>query len=256
VAIKRARLAGAHAILETMPTRLDPMPSAAPPASSSSRRWVTQERRRQSVEGLGLLLGIVAFMWLVEVINSLDANRLDADGIYPRDVDRLWGVLTAPFLHVSFAHLIDNTVPFVFMGVIIALRGAWRLALVTLIVILVGGLGTWLVAPGGTVTVGASGVVFGYATYLFTRGLFDRSWVEILTGVVVGVVWGGALVSSVVPHNGISWQAHACGAIGGVVAAWLLAGRRTQSPGGQPQPPAGQGGRGHLHDALDRALTP
>jgi membrane associated rhomboid family serine protease len=241
-----------------MPTRLDPKPSAArPPSPSSSRGWVSRERQRESVQGLALLLGIVAFMWLVEVINSLDSNRLDADGIYPRNVDRVWGILTSPFLHVSFAHLIDNTIPFVFMGVIIALRGAWRLALVTLIVILVGGLGTWLVAPAGTITVGASGVVFGYATYLFTRGLFDRSWLEILTGVVVGVVWGGALVSSIVPHSGISWQAHVCGAVGGVVAAWLLAGRRTESRGGQPQPPArgGQGGPGHLHDALDRALV-
>ena len=209
------------------------------------------------MQGLALLLGIVAFMWLLEVINTLDANHLDGDGIYPRNIDRLWGILTAPFLHVSFAHLIDNTVPFVFMGVIIALRGAWRLALVTFIVILVGGVGTWLVAPGGTVTVGASGVVFGYATYLFTRGLFDRSWLEILTGIVVGVIWGGALLSSIVPHNGISWQAHVCGAVGGVVAAWLLAGRRTsESPGGGgSRAPSGNPGDAHLHDPLDRVLS-
>jgi membrane associated rhomboid family serine protease len=252
-------------MLSGMPTRLDPVPRTARPAPS--RRWVSPDRRRESVQGLSLLLAIVALMWLVEVINSLDGNRLDAEGIYPRNIDRLWGVLTAPFLHVSFAHLIDNTLPFVFMGVIIALRGAWRLALVTLIVILVGGLGTWLVAPGGTVTVGASGVVFGYATYLFARGLFDRSWLEIVTGVVVGVIWGGALASSVVPHNGISWQAHVCGAVGGVVAAWLLAGRRTQSGGGSAGPGSGPGarrgrpadsppaGQAHLHDALDRALS-
>jgi membrane associated rhomboid family serine protease len=229
-----------------------------------SRRLVTPERQRQSAQGLVLLIGIVAFMWLVEVINSLDSNRLDGDGIVPRDVDRLWGILTAPFLHVSFAHLIDNTVPFLFMGVIIALRGALRLALVTLIVIIVGGVGTWLVAPGGTVTVGASGVVFGYATYLFTRGLFDRSWLEILTGVIVGVVWGGALISSIVPHNGISWQAHAAGAVGGVVAAWLLAGRRSEhrpgtgrgsGSGGGRGGDAGRADRGHLHNALDRALA-
>ena len=46
---------------------------------------------------------------------------------------RLWGIFTAPFLHASFQHLIANTIPFVFMGVIIALHGAKRLALVTLI---------------------------------------------------------------------------------------------------------------------------
>jgi membrane associated rhomboid family serine protease len=230
-----------------------------PPSSSRTLTSRRVDAARQSAEGLALLAGIVALMWLVEVINSLDSYRLDGDGaIYPRDVGHVWSIFTSPFLHASFTHLIDNTVPLVFMGVIIALRGAGRLALVTLIVIVVGGLGTWLIAPAGTATVGASGVVFGYATYLFTRGLFDRSALEILTGVVVGVVWGGALLSSVVPHAGVSWQAHVCGAIGGVVAAWLLAARQ---PGRDPgsRPPGG--GERHppahrpVHDAIDRALA-
>ncbi len=181
-------------------------------------------------QGLTLLIGIVALMWVIEVVNTLDSNNLDFDGIYPRNFDRLWGVFTAPFLHVSFAHLISNTIPFLFMGAIIALRGAARLAVVTAIVIIVGGIGTWLIAPAGVSTVGASGVVFGYAAYLLTRGLFDRSVVELLIGLVVGVVWGGALLSSLVPHYGISWQAHACGAVGGVIAAWALANHRSPAP--------------------------
>jgi membrane associated rhomboid family serine protease len=210
---------------------------------------------RQSVEGLSLLVGIVAIMWIVEVVNSLDSYRLDQDGgLIPRDVDRVWAVFTSPFLHAGWQHLIDNTIPFLFMGVIIAVRGATKLALVTLIVILIGGVGTWLIAPAGTNTVGASGVVFGYATYLLTRGLFERSPVQIITGVIVGVVWGGALVSSIVPHAGISWQAHVCGAIGGVIAAWLLAARQTtlRPPGdGDLVPPAHR----PLHDSIDRALA-
>ena len=188
-------------------------------------------------EGLVLLIGIVGLMWVMEVINTLVSNHLVFDGIYPRNFERLWGVFTAPFLHVSFAHLISNTIPFVFLGVIIAVRGAKRLAAVTAIVIIVGGLGTWLIAPAGVSTIGASGVVFGYAAYLLTRGLFDRSAVEVLIGVVVAVVWGGALVASLVPHYGISWQAHACGAVGGIVAAWLLAKDRTPA---RVLPPAGQ----------------
>jgi membrane associated rhomboid family serine protease len=216
---------------------------------------------RQSLEGLSLLVGIVAIMWIVEVVNALDSYRLDSDGgIIPRDVGRVWAIFTSPFLHAGWQHLIDNTIPFLFMGVIIALRGAARLALVTLIVIVVGGLGTWLIAPAGYVTVGASGVVFGYATYLFTRGLFDRSALQIFTGIVVGVVWGGALVASIVPHPGISWQAHVCGAIGGVVAAWLLAGRgHAARPPGGGQDDGKAGGPGSinrpLHDAIDRALA-
>jgi membrane associated rhomboid family serine protease len=196
-----------------------------------------QRRGRAPREGIQLLAAIVALMWIVEVINSLDSNGLDTDGIHPHDFARLWGIFTAPFLHVSFAHLISNTIPLVFMGVIIALRGAARVAIVTLVVIVVGGLGTWLIAPAGSTTVGASGVVFGYAAYLLTRGVFNRSLLELLTGAVVGVVWGGALISSLVPHYGISWQGHLSGAIGGVVAAWLLAVRG--APGDRPRRPAG-----------------
>ncbi len=211
-------------------------------------------KSRDSVQGLILLTGIVALMWLLEVINSLDHNALDNSGaIYPRNVDHLWAIFTAPFLHFSFTHLIDNTIPFVFMGVIIALWGATRLALVTLVVIVVGGLGTWLIAPAGTETVGASGVVFGYATYLFARGVFNRNVFEILIGIVVAVVWGGALLASVVPHAGISWQGHVCGAIGGVVAAWLLA-RPRAGAGSRTGTGSGTGG-GPDSDPLSRALA-
>ena len=190
-----------------------------------------------------MLAGVVALMWLIEAVNTLDSNNLDNDGIYARNIGHLWGIFTAPFIHVSWQHLIANTVPFVFMGVIIALQGARRLLAVTLIVIVVGGLGTWLIAPANTDTAGASGVVFGYATYLFARGFFNRSAFELLTGLVVGVVWGGALLSSIVPHTGVSWQGHACGAIGGLVAAYVL--RR---------PSTGRSRTGPV-DPLDRLLA-
>src|SRR5205085_3721386 len=114
-----------------------------------------------------------------------------------RNVDHLWGILTAPFIHASYQHLIANTIPFVFMGLIIALRGAARLAAVTLIVIVVGGIGTWLISPSNVSTIGASGLVFGYATYLLARGFFDRSVMEVVSGLVDGVSWGGVVLSSI-----------------------------------------------------------
>jgi membrane associated rhomboid family serine protease len=227
------------------------------------------QKRRQAIEGLGLLVGITAFMWLIEGINSLDGQRLDSwGGIHARNIGDLWSVGTSWFLHANFSpHLVDNTIPFLFMGAFIAVHGARRLALVTVIVILVGGVGTWLVSPSNVYTVGASGVVFGYATYLFARGLFDRNIAELLVGVIVGFVWGAALVSSVVPHGGVSWQAHVCGAIGGVVAAYVLASRSRRDAsargGGGSGTPGGSGGsavpksdplKAH-HDALDRILS-
>lgn len=174
------------------------------------------------MSGFALLFSILAVMWLVEMINSLDNGALDSDGLYPRNLDRIWGILTFPFIHASFTHLLDNTIPFLFLGAIIALRGAVRLGFITAFVILVGGLGTWLISPSGIPTVGASGVVFGYAAYLLARGFFDRRLWELVVGGIVAIVWGAALISSLIPHAHISWQAHLCGGIAGILAAWLL----------------------------------
>lgn len=190
------------------------------PAERFGSRLVGRTHRQRG--GLIVLAGIVLLMWTVEAINSIDSNRLDSDGIYSRSVSRFWGILTSPFIHASFQHLLDNTVPFVFLGVIIALHGARRLLLVTGFIVVIGGLGTWVIGPGGTSTIGASGVVFGYATYLLTRGFFDRSLWELGVGIVVAVLWGAVLLSSLVPHDGISWQAHLCGGVAGVIVAWRL----------------------------------
>lgn len=182
-----------------------------------------RKRYAAQFDGLRALGALVAIMWVVELINALDGYRLDRDGIVPRSVSHLDGVVFAPFLHVSFSHLLGNTAPFVILGCAIALAGVRRLLLVSLIVALVSGLGTWLTAPGGTVTVGASGVVFGYATYLISRGLFDRRIGEFVLGVIVFLLFGGALISDVIPRTGISWEAHLFGGVGGVVAAAALA---------------------------------
>jgi membrane associated rhomboid family serine protease len=91
-------------------------------------------------------------------------------------------------------------------------------------------LGTWLIAPEGTIHLGASGVVFGYAAYLISRGVFNRRVVELAIGAAVAVIWGGALVAGLEPQQGISWQGHLFGAIGGVVAARVLARPRGDRP--------------------------
>jgi membrane associated rhomboid family serine protease len=207
--------------------------SVTSPEAQGQRRQLSSKARRR-VEGVRLLAAIVAVMWIVEIINTIDSNNLDRDGIYARSFSHLWGILTAPFIHASFQHLIGNTIPLVFIGLIIALRGAARLALVTAIVVVIGGLGTWLISPAGVSTVGASGLVFGYATYLLARGFFDRSLLETLTGLIVGVVWGGALLASIVPHYGVSWQGHVSGAVAGVLAAWFLRRDRGSSKSAAP----------------------
>ena len=183
---------------------------------------------------LQLLLGMLALMWVLEAIDVAAGQRLDDYGIHPRDLGGLPEILSAPFLHVGFGHLISNTVPFVAMGAVIALGGLARVALVTLIVAVVSGLGVWLIAPSNEVHLGASGVVFGYATYLVTRGLLSRRITEIAVGVAVVGIWGIGLLQGLLPQERISWQAHLFGAIGGVVAAYALANRR-EPPGARPR---------------------
>ncbi len=172
-----------------------------------------------------ILLALVALMWAVEVVDVIADHQLDRYGIEAREVDGLDGIVTAPFLHVGFGHLLSNTIPFVVMGLVIAVEGVRRLLGVFAIVALVSGLGTWLVAPEGTIHVGASGVVFGFSTYLITRGWFNRRPGQIAIGLVVVVLWGGVLVAGLQPREGISWQGHLFGAIGGVVTAHVLARR-------------------------------
>jgi membrane associated rhomboid family serine protease len=179
----------------------------------------------RSTEGLQIVIALIALMWASELVDTILDHRLDKYGIEPRDADGLSGIVAAPFLHANFGHLIGNTVPFAVLGFVIALGGAARVALVTLITAVVSGAGTWLIAPEHTLHIGASGVVFGYASYLLARGIFNRDLVQLLIGAVVAAVWGTALLGGLEPQEGISWQGHLFGAVGGVVAARLLTDR-------------------------------
>ena len=193
---------------------------------------MSQRLGTDRTNALLLVVAMVGLMWILEIVDIAADHRLDNYGIHPRDADGLAEILSAPFLHAGFGHLVSNTVPFLAMGAAIALGGLVRVGLVTLIVAVVSGLGTWLIAASNSVHLGASGVVFGYATYLVSRGLFSRRLSELAVGVVVVAIWGIGLLQGLLPQERISWQAHLFGAIGGVVAASVLAGRREAKPAG------------------------
>jgi membrane associated rhomboid family serine protease len=197
------------------------MAVATPPANKP---------RDDRVSGAILVAVLVAIMWCVEVIDAISGGDLERHGIEPHDPDALPAIAAAPFLHAGWGHLIGNTVPFLILGFAIALSGLVRVVWVTVIVAVVAGLGVWIFAPAGTVHIGASGLVFGYASYLIFRGLFSRSVLHIAVGLVVVVLYGTTLLLSLAPRDGISWQGHLFGAIGGVLAAWWLDRRERQGP--------------------------
>lgn len=174
-----------------------------------------------------VVAGLVAAMWVVEVVDLLPRTPFDRWGIRPRSVRGLAGIPLAPFLHSGFGHLLANTIPFLVLGCAIAAGGLARFLRVAVVVAVISGLGTWLLASPGTVHLGASGLVFGFLTYLISRGMFARNPLWLLGGVVALLAYGGVLWG-LLPRPGVSWTGHVFGAVGGVAAAWLLHRRRPE----------------------------
>ena len=205
----------------------------------SSQTEASPTRRSDRQQALLLVGGMALVMWVVEVIDQVFSGAdLDQYGIRPHNApDGLIGIVFAPFLHAGFGHLIGNTIPFLVLGGMVALSGLARVFAATAIVVGVGGLGVWLLAPTGTDHIGASGVVFGYAAYLIARGFFSRNMLHLGAGVLVIALYGTTLLFGLAPRDGISWQGHLFGAVGGVVAARLLDARRPAAS----EPAAGAG---------------
>ena len=167
-------------------------------------------------------------MWAVEIIDLLPGVDLDSLGHPPaHGCAGSIGIPLAPFLHSGLSHLIANTIPFAVLGAVVALSGVTRFVEVTVTIVLVSGLGTWLFGTGGTIHLGASGLVFGYLTYLIARGFFAAKPLWILGGIVIGLLYGG-LLWGLLPRPGISFTGHLFGAVGGVLAAFVLHGKHTR----------------------------
>ena len=205
------------------------------------------KKRSAWVVGGATILSFVALLYVVEAFDQLDGHRWDDNGIRPLETDGLWGILFAPLLHANWAHLAANTGPALVLGFLVALAGLSRFVWATAIIWIVGGLGTWLIgnmgsACGETDHIGASGLIFGWLTFLLVFGFFIRSGWQIVIGLVVLVVYGGVLWGAVPVLNvcgGVSWQGHLCGGIAGVLAAYLLS-----SPERKARVPVAEGPNG------------
>ena len=166
-----------------------------------------------------LLLGAC---WAVEVANYADNGALsDRYGIQAHDGSTVWHVFTAPFLHANIDHITANSMPLAVFGFLAALRGMARFITVSLIIMVASGLGVWFLSSPDTVTVGASGLIFGYFGYLIARGFVEHRPFDIVVGLVIALFYGTIIFGALPGQPGISWQAHLFGLIGGILAAWF-----------------------------------
>lgn len=182
------------------------------------------ELRRELRANWRILAGLIALLWLVEVVDTVLGGRLDAFGIWPRELIGLPGVLAAPFLHAGYLHLVGNTVGLFFLGGMLLLRDRgdfWRVSVAGVL----SGFVVWIVGRGGFVHLGASGVIFAYFGFLVTIGFFEHKVGSVLLSIAIGLGWGSIVSGALPSEAAVSWEGHLAGMVAGIGVAAVV-GRR------------------------------
>lgn len=171
--------------------------------------------RRLRLAG-GLVAALVAVHLANDMLPQYDLRWL---GLVPRDSNRVWAVLTMPWMHRDWSHLLGNSVPLFVLTVLALRRGIGRFWAASGFIILTGGLLLWLVGRVG-IHLGASGWVFGLWGLLIADAWYERSPAAVITGLVVLVFYGG-MAWGLLPAEGVSVESHIAGLLAGVVfSAW------------------------------------
>lgn len=183
-----------------------------------------------------VMVGFLGVVWALQIVNWLAGYGLSYRfGVRSWDVDGLPGIITAPFLHWSWSHIQGNSGPLFIFGFLAAYRGVTRFFGVTGLIAIASGLGAWFTAAPGTVGAGASGVVFGYFGYILVKGAFDRHLIDIVIGIVMALCFAYQF-TGLLPQEGIGWQAHLFGFLGGILGGWLFRERRPAVAKSAPKP--------------------
>ena len=180
----------------------------------------TAESRAHFRLAVRLACGFVALLWLIQLMNwGFDLDP-DPFGVRPRQVAGIAGVFFAPLVHVGFVHLIANTLPLVVLGSAMLFLYP-RSALRALPVIYLGpGVVVWLFGRS-SVHLGASGLIYGLAAYIFIAGLLRRDRRAIAASLIVSFMYGSLALGFLPLPPEISWETHLAAAVIGVLLALL-----------------------------------
>jgi membrane associated rhomboid family serine protease len=186
---------------------LDPELAAAPTVLARFRRALNFSLATIVVLGL-------AYLAQGELFATADL------GLVPRTARGLLGVLFAPLLHGSGAHLVNNAFSVLVLGTLAGTVYPKAAARALPLLWIGGGLGTWLIAQGG-VHIGASGVTHGLGFLLFGLAILRRDRPAIAAAMIAFFFFGSMLLTVLPQELGVSWEYHLSGAVCGVVAAGL-----------------------------------
>lgn len=199
-------------------------------SSSGAGRSEAEAMIAEAKKALWVMVGLIALIWILQVVNWLGNYTLSRElGIIARDPGSLPDIFTAEFVHHGWAHIEANSGPLFIFGFLAAFRGVKKWLWVTLFIVIVSGLGVWATSADNSITVGASGLLFGYLGYVIFRGLFDRRLIDIVIGVVLALSFAYTFVSLLpLAGEGISWQGHLFGVLAGVAGGWFLRERKAK----------------------------
>ena len=166
-------------------------------------------------------LAIIGVLVIIHIVNNLTGNRLTRLGIIPRHIIGLRGIIFSPFLHGSWNHLILNSLPLLILSSLLMIHGLLALGVITVIIVLVGGVLTWCFGKHG-LHIGASSLIMGYWSYTLTQAIVDFNVVNLLISLLC-LFYLGHLIINIFPSGkkGISWEGHFFGALAGVLAVYL-----------------------------------
>jgi len=177
-----------------------------------------QDEKKQLLHSLRfpfLFMVIIWLVWFVEFMLDLDFATW---GLFPRKWSGLRGILTAPLIHADIRHLVDNSIPlFTLMAAIFYFYRPLALRIFCLTYIMAG-LWVWV---GGREAyhIGASGLIYGFASFLFLSGIL-RNHIPLMAISLLVVFLYGSLVWGIFPlEEQISWESHLLGAVAGLILA-------------------------------------
>lgn len=162
---------------------------------------------------------VVALLWIAFAFDKVYRLDLFRFGVLPRTAEGLLGIVLSPFVHGDLEHLFNNSAPIMVLGWLLVYfypKAAWRVVMASW---MLGGLWVWTTARD-SYHIGASGIIYGMAAFLFLSGLLRRRIALMAVSLIVVFLYG-SMVWGVLPiQPRISWESHLFGAIAGAVVAW------------------------------------
>jgi membrane associated rhomboid family serine protease len=171
----------------------------------------------------------LVLLWTLEGLKWLGLVNLTHLGVYPREIDGLPGILTAPLVHGNFGHLFANSTPLFVLsaGILFFYRKiAW---LVFLLITVGSGSFVW-VFGNASYHIGASGLIYGCASFLVVSGFINHNRSQIAISLLVFLFYGSMIWGILPTEKGVSWEAHLGGLLAGIVCAFLFRQPRIPDP--------------------------